>query len=139
MIERSTCIHNGLSIHQPADLSTYRLVNRRPHNLSTRQPVKCSTCQPSKCQSVYPLTCLSVALSICRSVKLLTCLDVDLSTRQPVLTPTNHRPVNPLICQAVDKYPIFLILYLYNFKKVLFYPFITKNSQYARTTVKMQC
>lgn len=69
----------------PVDLSTYRLVNRRPDNLFTRHSVNCRlvvllNSQLSKCQSVYPLTCLPVDLSISRPVKPSTCLHVTLST-----------------------------------------------------------
>lgn len=99
----------------PVDLSTYRLVNRRPDNLFTRHSVNCRlvdllNSQLSKCQSVYPLTCLSVDLSINRPV--------DLSTCQAINLPARH-PFNLLTCQAVDRYPIYLlfILYLYNLRK----------------------
>lgn len=69
----------------PVDLSTYRLVNRRPDNLFTRHSVNCRlvvllNSQLSKCQSLYPLTCLPVDLSISRPVKPSTCLHVTLST-----------------------------------------------------------
>lgn len=71
----------------PVDLSTFRLVNRRPDNLFTRHSVNCRlvdllNSQLSKCQSVYPLTCLSVDLSINRPV--------DLSSHQPACTSPLH-------------------------------------------------
>lgn len=89
----------------PVDLSTYRLVNRRPDNLFTRHSVNCRlvdllNSQLSKCQSVYPLTCLSVDLSINRPV--------DPSSHQPACT----SPPQPFDLSSCG-YPIYLLFILY--------------------------